>query len=103
MAQATYDGPLIDDRAQDLVESPARRALRRLLKRKGAVFGLAVIGAFILLAILAPLVAPYDPNAQSWTAVRKPPSGLHWFGTDDLGRDALARIISARGPRSSPA
>src|ERR1700719_2284381 len=81
------------DRAQETVESPARRALRRLLERKGAVFGLAVIGLFILLAALAPLVSPYDPIAQSWTAVRKPPSWLHWFGTDDLGRDILARIM----------
>jgi peptide/nickel transport system permease protein len=93
LAQATYHDALMHDRAQETVESPARRALRRLLKRKGAVFGLAVIGLFILLAALAPLVSPYDPIAQSWTAVRKPPSWLHWFGTDDLGRDILARII----------
>jgi peptide/nickel transport system permease protein len=79
--------------ADDAVESPTRRALRRLFKRKGAVFGLAVIVLFVALAILAPLVSPYDPTAQSWTAVRKAPSSLHWLGTDDVGRDVLARII----------
>jgi peptide/nickel transport system permease protein len=78
---------------QDDLESPARRALRRLLKRKGAVVGLAVISAFILLAVFAPLVTPYDPIATSWTLVRKPPTALHWFGTDDLGRDVLTRVI----------
>src|SRR5215471_19625591 len=77
----------------DELESPSRRALRRLLKRKGAVVGLIVIATFILLALFAPFVAPYDPVATSWTLVRKPPSALHWFGTDDLGRDLLARVI----------
>ncbi len=80
------------DLAEEL-ESPARRALRRLFRRKGAVAGLAVVTTFILLAIFAPLVSPYDPVATSWTLVRKPPSTLHWFGTDELGRDVLARVI----------
>jgi peptide/nickel transport system permease protein len=79
--------------ADDALESPTRRALRRLIKRKGAVAGLVVITSFILLALLAPLIAPYNPTATSWTLVRKPPSALHWFGTDELGRDILARVI----------
>jgi peptide/nickel transport system permease protein len=78
---------------QDELESPARRALRRLFKRKGAVFGLVVIATFIMLALFAPFVAPYDPIATSWTLVRKAPSAQHWFGTDDLGRDVLTRVI----------
>src|SRR3981081_2215942 len=77
----------------DEMESPARRALRRLFQRKGAVVGLVVIATFIVLAVFAPLIVPYDPIATSWTLVRKPPSALHWFGTDDLGRDILARVI----------
>jgi peptide/nickel transport system permease protein len=75
------------------LESPARRALRRLFKRKGAVLGLIVLVTFAAAALLAPWIVPYDPIATSWTAVRKPPSWLHWFGTDDLGRDVLARVI----------
>jgi peptide/nickel transport system permease protein len=77
----------------DELESPTRRVLRRLFARKGAVVGLVVIAAFILLAVFAPVVAPYDPIATSWTLVRKPPSWLHWFGTDDLGRDILTRVL----------
>ena len=77
----------------ETLESPARRALRRLFKRKGAVVGLVVIATFILLAVFAPLVSPHDPLATSWTLVRKAPSAAHWFGTDDLGRDVLARVI----------
>src|SRR5579862_9738129 len=79
--------------AEELLESPARRALRRLIKRKGAVIGLAVLSLFIVLAVLAPLISPYDAIATSWSLVRKPPSALHWFGTDELGRDVLARVI----------
>ncbi|WP_338823840.1 ABC transporter permease [Bradyrhizobium septentrionale] len=79
--------------ASETLESPARRAWRRLVRRKGAVLGLAVIAVFILLAIFAPLIAPYDPVATSWSLVRKPPSAQHWFGTDDLGRDVLVRVM----------
>ena len=77
----------------DELESPARRALRRLFKRKGAVIGMVVLAVFILLALFAPFVTPYDPIATSWTLVRKAPSAQHWFGTDELGRDVLARVI----------
>src|ERR1700731_1042694 len=85
--------PALSVISPDEMESPARRALRRLFARKGAVAGLIVIAAFILLAIFAPLIVPFDPVATSWTLVRKPPSALHWFGTDDLGRDILSRVI----------
>jgi len=77
----------------DEMETPSRRALRRLFRRKGAVVGLVVIASFIALAVLAPWIAPYDPVATSWSLVRKPPSALNWFGTDDLGRDILSRVI----------
>jgi peptide/nickel transport system permease protein len=93
MVDAAAATALLPDEAAAPVESPARRALRRLVRRKGAMAGLAVIVLFVALALLAPLIAPYDPAAQSWATVRKPPSALHLFGTDDLGRDVLARII----------
>ena len=79
--------------SSDELESPARRALRRLFRHKGAVVGLIVIATFTVLAVFAPLIVLYDPIATNWTAVRKPPSALHWFGTDDLGRDIFARVI----------
>ena len=82
--------PAID--ASEL-DSPARRARRRLFKRKAAVAGLVVLCAFIALAVLAPFIVPYDPITTSWSQVRKPPTALHWFGTDELGRDILARVI----------
>jgi peptide/nickel transport system permease protein len=74
-------------------DSPARRALRRLSKRRTAVFGLFVVLAVVLLALLAPWLAPFDPLATSFSLVRKAPNGVHWFGTDEVGRDLLARVI----------
>jgi peptide/nickel transport system permease protein len=91
MTDAVLASPIVS--ATDELESPAQRALRRLFARKGAVVGLVVIVAFIALAVFAPLIVPFDPVATSWTLVRKPPSALHWFGTDDLGRDILSRVI----------
>jgi peptide/nickel transport system permease protein len=77
----------------EVLQSPSRRAVHRLLRRKAAVAGLVAIVTFIGLAVFAPWVVPYDPIATGWTLVRKPPSALHWFGTDDLGRDVLSRVI----------
>ena len=77
----------------DVVETPLRRAWRRLLRRKGALFGLAVIILFIAMAVFAPLITVYDPILQSYSLIRRPPSDLHWFGTDELGRDLLTRVI----------
>jgi peptide/nickel transport system permease protein len=93
MADVPYDSALIERRADETIESPMRRALRRLKRRKGAVVGLAVIALFVFVAIFAPMISPFDPAAQSWTSVRKAPSALHWLGTDDVGRDVLARVL----------
>jgi peptide/nickel transport system permease protein len=73
--------------------SPGQRALRRLFRRRGAMVGLAVVVFFVALAIFAPWIAPFDPLATSWSAVRKAPSAAHWFGTDEIGRDVLSRVI----------
>jgi peptide/nickel transport system permease protein len=79
--------------AEPRAESPAARAWRRLLRRRGAIFGMVVIALFVLCAVFAPLISPYDPTIQSWSAVRKAPSALHIFGTDDVGRDVFTRVI----------
>jgi peptide/nickel transport system permease protein len=73
--------------------SPARRALKRLARRRGAMVGLALVAFFIAMALLAPWIAPDDPLATSWSAVRKAPSAGHWFGTDEIGRDVFSRVI----------
>jgi peptide/nickel transport system permease protein len=73
--------------------SPSQIALRHFLRRPVAVIGLIVIVSFIAIAIVAPLIAPYDPIATSWTMIRKAPSTAHWMGTDENGRDVLSRVV----------
>jgi len=92
MTDTAFNTTLLKTDAE-AVETPFRRALRRLFRRKGAIVGLAIILLFLAFAIFAPLLTPYDPITQSWTSVRKAPSAAHWFGTDDVGRDILSRVI----------
>src|SRR3954468_10140811 len=57
------------------------------------MLGLSIVLFFILLAVLAPWLAPYDPLATSWGALRQAPALAHLFGTDDIGRDVLSRVV----------
>ena len=76
----------------------ARSVLERLLRRKQALFGLAIIAIIVVCAVFAPLVAPYDPGEQFFEGLTLegaplPPNPQFWFGTDLLGRDLLSRLI----------
>ncbi|MEA2772981.1 MAG: peptide/nickel transport system permease protein [Acetobacteraceae bacterium] len=73
--------------------TPTQLAINRFVRRPAAVAGLAVIVLFVAVAILAPLIAPYDPIATSWSAIRKTPSAAHWMGTDENGRDVFSRVL----------
>ena len=90
MTAGTFDAVAI---GEERGERPWHRTMRRLAKRRAALVGLTVVAFFIALSILAPIVSPYDPVATNWAMVRKPPSMLHLFGTDEIGHDILARII----------
>jgi peptide/nickel transport system permease protein len=79
--------------ATEDVPLPRRSAWRRLMRRKGAVVGLVVVVAFIVIAVAAPWIAPYDPIATNFLKVRKPPSWDNWMGTDEIGRDVMSRLI----------
>lgn len=71
----------------------ARQWWRRFARNRGAVFGLAVFVAIVLMAVFARPLAPYDPIAQGVGPANHPPSLAHWAGTDSFGRDMLSRII----------
>jgi peptide/nickel transport system permease protein len=73
--------------------SPNALILRRFTKEKTAVFGLLVILLFALLAVFAPVLAPFDPLAQDIPNGLAPPSSEHWMGTDKLGRDIFSRML----------
>ncbi len=71
---------------------------RRLLRRRMAVLGLVVMAVCVLGAVLAPWIAPYDPNEQHFDGLTiegapLPPGAMFWFGTDLLGRDLFSRLL----------
>ena len=73
--------------------TPLARAWRRAARRPPALAGAAVVVLYLLLALGAPWIAPADPLRTDWGQIRKAPSAAHPFGTDDLGRDMLSRVI----------
>ena len=79
--------------AADVLPPQKRRALRKFLRNRPAVIGAVLMLLFLAMAIAAPLIAPFDPAQTNFRLVRKPPDALHWFGTDEIGRDVLARIV----------
>ncbi|GAA4854898.1 oligopeptide ABC transporter permease AppC [Paenibacillus vulneris] len=72
---------------------PRNRAWERFKSNRLALISLVIMAVLILLALLAPVIAPYDPADQDLMNRLKPPSKEHWFGTDDLGRDLLSRVL----------
>lgn len=69
------------------------RAWKKLRANRAALVGTVIVVLFVGLAVLAPVLPIADPNATDWGAIRKAPSAAHWLGTDELGRDILARMI----------
>ena len=70
-----------------------RRGWRRAARRPQAVAGALVVLAFAAVALAAPWIATSDPARTDWSQIRKAPTWMHPFGTDDLGRDNLSRVI----------
>jgi len=107
-ARASSQGPspqpvatLAADFAAQHIDSPGSRALRRFLRHRLALFGLVILIIIGLAALLAPLIAPYDPAAQNLVDFRQPPTARHWLGTDGFGRDVLSRLIHGARPSLS--
>ncbi|MFK7882213.1 ABC transporter permease [Roseobacter sp.] len=74
------------------VTKPKSRLRSTFARDRKAQFGLFILVFFVLTALLAPLIAPFDPNEMTLDMMNSP-SATHWLGTDDLGRDLLSRII----------
>lgn len=74
-------------------ESLAAAAWKRFKQNKLAIAGLVVLSIFILTAMLAPWIAPYDPAKPDLLNVDVPPSAQHWLGTDGIGRDIFSRLL----------
>ena len=72
---------------------PQLSVFRRCMLQPGILIGGTIVLFFVVVAVFAPLIAPYDPLQSDWVSVRHAPSVAHLFGTDDLGRDILSRVI----------
>ena len=78
--------------APALPRAPSR--LRRRARRYWPAWaGGAIVAAWLLIALLAPWIAPYAPDAVDVANRLQPPSGAHWLGTDVLGRDVFSRLL----------
>jgi peptide/nickel transport system permease protein len=66
---------------------------RRLMSRPPTAIGFIIAVSMVLIAILAPIIAPYRPEASDFAAILSAPTATHPFGTDELGRDILSRVI----------
>lgn len=74
-------------------ESAARQAIRRFFRHKLGRLGFSVLALLILCAVLAPVIAPYDPTDAHYDVTLSAPSWSHLFGTDNIGRDVLSRVM----------
>ncbi|WP_130831195.1 ABC transporter permease [[Erwinia] mediterraneensis] len=83
---------------QQLSELESVRPRRRRRRVTSLVTGLTLVTILMAMALFAPWLAPYDPNAQTMASRLLPPSALHWFGTDGFGRDLLSRVIYGARP-----
>ncbi len=73
--------------------APSRRALKALLRNPLALVGVGIILSLTVIALFAPLLAPYGYETTDLAGRLAPPGAKHWFGSDDLGRDTLSRVI----------
>ena len=83
---------------QQLSELETLRPRRRRQRVTSLTVGLTLVAILILMALLAPLIAPFDPNMQTMSSRLLAPSAQHWFGTDGFGRDLLSRVIYGARP-----
>ncbi|MDB2407439.1 ABC transporter permease [Jannaschia sp.] len=72
---------------------PENRVWRKFRHHRSAMLGGILVVFFVSIALLAPLLPIPAPEATDWALVRKAPSAAHWFGTDEIGRDVLSRLI----------
>jgi ABC-type dipeptide/oligopeptide/nickel transport system permease subunit len=77
------------------VRSPVRMAVRRFARHRLAVAGLVVLVLIVLATVFAGVLTGHDPTKVDLSQVRRPPSAAHWLGTDNSGRDVLARLLHA--------
>ena len=93
LPETATDNPIEFQTVDEPRYNLTKDAFKRLVANKLALVGMFVILFVVLVAIFGPLISPYDFLDQDLMSRNQPPSAVHWFGTDDLGRDILSRVI----------
>jgi ABC-type dipeptide/oligopeptide/nickel transport system permease subunit len=93
MVAVETNEPLLDEPLSAKHITFTGQIVRRLLSDPSAIAGMVLFGLMVVLAVIAPLIARYGPNAIDINSLNLVPSGDHWFGTDYLGRDMWSRVL----------
>ena len=95
MASVTLDrdAPGGEEAGAGATSRASNRAFAKLIRNRSALIGGTIVLVFVAMALLAPLLPLADPLKSNFLAIRKPPSELYWFGTDELGRDQVSRLF----------
>jgi len=84
---------VMEDSAVAFTHRGKNRSWAKFRRNRSAMLGAAIVLFFLLAAIFAPFIAVYDPVQVAFSSIRKAPSAVHWFGTDELGRDIFSRMV----------
>ncbi len=90
----SFEEAYIDENIQAEKTSRSKQFIKKFMKRKTAVAAFFVIIFLLILALVGPYVAPYEPGAYDYNNLLSPPSAEHWFGTDQFGQDIFSRILA---------
>ena len=85
--------PAVVSQQDSVTISRGARLARRMWRNRSLWFGILIVAAVIVVALLASWISPFTPDQQNYASLLQGPSAQHWLGTDDLGRDQLTRIF----------
>jgi len=91
---ASFEENYIDENIIADKSSKTREFIKKFLKRKTAVAAFVVMVFLLIIAIIGPSMAPYDPSAYDYDNILAPPSAEHGFGTDQFGQDIFSRLLA---------
>lgn len=90
----SFEEAYIDENIQADKTSRTKQFIKKFMKRKTAVVAFFIIVLLLILALVGPYLAPYDPGAYDYENMLSAPSAEHWFGTDQFGQDIFSRIMA---------
>ena len=93
----SFEENYVDENILADKSSKTKEFVKKFMKRKTAVAAFVILIFLLIIALIGPSIAPYDPGAFDYDNILSPPSAEHWFGTDHFGYDIFSRILGYRG------